>query len=179
MSINCLLLTDNLSSELDCSGTPTTPLQESSAAAAGIPVTPTSNPELEHIRKKRLEKLMSSDSNKSPTTPKLESADSTTSEGTTTASGTVPTSETNIASPTAKKNSTGSRFEVDSLVKVEREGKPWYGVIKWMGRIPDLSEAMFAGIQMVFMLLNFVRRHYIYTLTHDFLLLWMYIEVCK
>ena len=40
------------------------------------------------------------------------------------------------------------QFEVGDLVKVECKGKPWYGVIRWIGSLPNV-EGSSAGIEMV------------------------------
>ena len=42
-------------------------------------------------------------------------------------------------------------FEVEDVVKVDHDPNPWYGVIKWVGSIPDLPEKV-AGIEMVCLL---------------------------
>lgn len=140
-----------------------TPLQETSQKPTSL-ASLTNNSELEHLRKKRLQKFSSTGSNKPDSLPKREASEQTVLRSVSTASSSSALSEEtesyrrNVTSdsPPPVKDSKGSicsppkrvEFEVGDLVKVEHKPKPWYGVIKWIGDLSGVSGTV-AGVEMV------------------------------
>lgn len=137
-----------------------TPLQETSQKPTSL-ASPTNNSELEHLRKKRLEKFSSTGSDKPDSLPKREASEQTVLRSVSTASSSSALSEEtesyrrNVTSdsPPPVKDSKGSppkrvEFEVGGLVKVEHKPKPWYGVIKWIGDLSGVPGTV-AGVEMV------------------------------
>ena len=54
-----------------------------------------------------------------------------------------------VGNPPGSKAEVRTKFEVGDTVKVERGSSlPWYGVIKWIGKIPNVPK-LIAGIEMV------------------------------
>ena len=107
----------------------------------------------ERIRRKRLERLGSDN----PDSPKSESSERALLRSV----GSPPNSSaiSEVMKPSGssppvqsfKRSSSSPRmqqFEVEDVVKVERKGKPWYGVIRWIGNLPNV-EGSSAGIEMV------------------------------
>ena len=111
--------------------------------------------ERELLRKKRLERLSSSEADKSHSLPegRVTRSMSSPSNSSALSQGTVSPSSKNAVdslSPVkgAISSPTRTEFEVGSVVKVERKPKPWYGVIKYIGDIPNVPGRC-AGIEMV------------------------------
>ena len=111
--------------------------------------------ERELIRRKRLERLVSggSDNPDSPTSEPSKKA-VLRSVGTPPNSSVVSEVMKPSDSPPVQgimRSSSSPRmqqFEVGDVVKIERKGKPWYGVIRWIGNLPNV-EGSSAGIEMV------------------------------
>ena len=137
---------------IQCSEGCVSPVPESSKGDDGHK----GDSEREHVRKKRLERLSSSEPDKTHSVPgrgvtrsvSSPSSSSALSKETVSPSGknatdSLPPAKGDITSPTR------TRFEVGHVVKVERKPKrPWYGVIKWIGNLPNVP-GLCAGIEMV------------------------------
>ena len=111
--------------------------------------------EHELIRRKRLEHLSSGGSD-NPDSPKSEPSKkavlSTPSNSSVVSEVIKPFDSPPVLG--FKRSSSSPRmqqFEVGDLVKVECKGKPWYGVIRWIGSLPNV-EGSSAGIEMVWKL---------------------------
>ena len=119
--------------------------------------------EHELIRRKRLEHLSSGGSD-NPDSPKSEPS---MLRSVSTLPNSSVISEVIKPSPSVqgfKRSSSSPRmqqFEVGDLVKVERKGKMWYGVIRWIGSLPNV-EGSSAGIEMVWKLQWEHSNKYIY-----------------
>ena len=139
------------------------PVQESSQGSS-----PINKSELELIRQKRVQKMSSTGSDKSESLPKFEPSERAMMRSVSTPSRSLAfpepsskdagrlSSSTSSFSPAkcSKGNSSSpmrKEFEVEDVVKVDHDPNPWYGVIKWVGSIPDLPEKV-AGIEMVCLL---------------------------
>ena len=109
------------------------------------------------MRKKRLERLSSSDTDKSHSVPEgrvTRSMSSPSSSSALSQATVSPTSKNAVDSLPPNKRVISSRarteFEVGDVVKVERESKPWYGVIRYIGDNPNPKvSGRCAGIEMV------------------------------
>ena len=83
--------------------------------------------ERELIRKKRIERLVSSEKDVGSSSP------------------ISPNRVKTQSSPTTDK----MRFEVGDMVKVPRKPKPWHGVVKWIGSMPNAPDTISIGLEMV------------------------------
>ena len=107
------------------------------------------------LLRKRLERLSSSEADKSHSLPegRVTRSISSPSNSSALSQGTVsPTSKKAVDSlPPIKRaisSPTKTKFEVGDVVKVEHKPKPWYGVVKYIGDIPNVPGRC-AGIEMV------------------------------
>ena len=72
-----------------------------------------------------------------------------TSHGATPLSPKSPQVKAMVGNPPGSKAEVRTEFEVGDRVKVERgSSSPWYGVINWIGEIPNVPK-LTAGIEMV------------------------------
>ena len=118
----------------------TMPVQESSQES-----------DLELIRRKRLERLVSGGSD-NPDSPKSEKAVLSTPNSSGVSEVMKPSGNRELVSGSPpvqgfKRSSSSPRFEVGDVVKVEGK-KSLYGVVKWVGNIPGV-EGNLAGIETV------------------------------
>ena len=126
------------------------PLKSTSKPAPTLPGSNDLNrdeDEREYVRRKRLERLASNASNQSASSEVSNQSES--SHGPqrklSMASNSSCTGNTLVSEPSAVK-----KFEVDDCIKVERaNAAPWYGVVKWLGELPEIPGKLVAGIEMV------------------------------
>ena len=108
--------------------------------------------ERELMRKKRLERLSSSQTDKSHSVREghMTRLMSSPSNSSALLQGTVSPTSKNAPIKRATCSPVRTEFKVGDVVKVERESKPWYGVIRYIGDHPNPKvSGRCAGIEMV------------------------------
>ena len=128
---------------------------------SGLPFNQTSptQSQSEIIRQKRLQRFLSSNSDRSTasnvSSERQVSRSSSTESSNLAGLEEIDLGRSHLMSPQEKDLKKGSHhqklekeFEVGDTVKVNRDPNPWYGVIKWIGQLPGVPERS-AGIDMV------------------------------
>ena len=138
---------------------------------SGLPLAQTSpsQSQSEMVRQKRLQRLLSGNSDgftaSNVSSERQASRSSSTDSSNLAGLEEVDLGRSHLMSPQEKDFKKGSHhqnvekeFEVgDTVKKVSLDPFPWYGVIKWIGQLPDVPERT-AGIEMVNTYINYLFR---------------------
>ena len=108
--------------------------------------------QLQYLREQRLKRFSSDPSStlfESPRETKRTLSTGSTTSGEQECPPTLLTKEGDLTTATDGKPPADRPFEVEDLVKVERDkSSTWYGVVRWIGQLPGSSKYI-AGIEMV------------------------------
>ena len=131
--------------EIEFGGGSMVPVQETARDAATRGTPARDNSERDLVRMKRLQKLSTTAPNDPSSSPPQSSPPSSGPRRSTSTPSDSPT-----VSACARSNSepTAMEFELGQVVKVDHKPKPWYGVIKYIGPVPNCP-GTFAGLEMV------------------------------